>query len=149
MPDDEEHHRNVFSAAVSRFDGKFDPDILSAVFAVTKEGAWQTVLQHGEGRPKGSQQGGGGRDGTSPLSYTKVLSVSLALMHYFFFFHPSGVAGLPSVSMADSPCGPWRGLYSGLSPPAALLDARVVREIHLHPYHSSWCRSGVATLHGR
>lgn len=33
------------------------------VFAVTKEGAWQTVLQHGEGRPEDPQQGGGGGDG--------------------------------------------------------------------------------------
>lgn len=30
-------------------------DILSVVFVVTKEGAWQTVLQHGEGRPEGPQ----------------------------------------------------------------------------------------------
>lgn len=38
-------------------------DILSVVFAVTKGRAWHTVLQHGEGRPKGRQQRGGGGDG--------------------------------------------------------------------------------------
>lgn len=41
------------------------------------------------------------------------------------------------MSLADGPGGPRGAMYRGLSPPAALLDARVVREIHLHPYHSS------------
>lgn len=76
---------------------------------VTKEGARQTVLQHGERRPEGPQQGGGGRD---------------------------GAAGLPSVPLAVGPRGPRGAVYRGLPPPAALLDARVVRQIHLHPYHS-------------
>lgn len=56
------------------FGGKFNPDILSVVFAVTKEGAWQTVLQHGEGKPEGPQQGGGGGDGV-PLFYFRSLPV--------------------------------------------------------------------------
>lgn len=51
-------------------------------------------------------------------------------------FHASGAAGLPSVSLADGPGGPRGALYRGLPPPAALLDARMVCEIHLHPYHS-------------
>lgn len=42
------------------------------LFAVTKEGAWQTVLQHGEGRPEGPQQGGGGGDGM-PLFHFKLV----------------------------------------------------------------------------
>lgn len=51
-------------------------------------------------------------------------------------FHPLGAAGLPSVSLAAGPGGPRGAVYRGLPPPAALLDARVVRQIHLHPYHS-------------
>lgn len=50
--------------------------------------------------------------------------------------HPSGAAGLPSVPLAVGPCGLRGAVYRGLPPPAALLDARVVRQIHLHPYHS-------------
>lgn len=45
------------------------PHILSVVFAATKEGAWQTVLQHGEGRPESPQQGGRGGDGNPPLFF--------------------------------------------------------------------------------
>lgn len=66
-----------------------------------------------------------------------------------FSFHPLGAAGLPSVSLAAGPGGRWCVVYRGLPPPAALLDARVVREIHLHSYHSPWCRSSIDALHGR
>ncbi len=45
-------------------------DILSVVFAVTKGGAWQTVLQHGEGRSEGPQQRGRGGDGIPLFCFT-------------------------------------------------------------------------------
>lgn len=48
------------------------PDILSVVFAVTKGRAWQTVLQHGEGRPEDTQQRGRGGDGMPLLHFTSV-----------------------------------------------------------------------------
>lgn len=48
-------------------------------------------------------------------------------LHSLFSFHPSGAAGLPSVSLAAGPRGPRGTVYRGLPPPAALLDARVVR----------------------
>lgn len=54
----------------------------------------------------------------------------------FSSFNPLGAAGLPSVSLAAGPCGPWGAVYRRLPPPVALLDARVVCQIHLHPYHS-------------
>lgn len=44
--------------------------MLSVLFAVTKEGAWQTVLQHGEGRPQDCQQGGRGGDGMCLFHFT-------------------------------------------------------------------------------
>lgn len=66
-----------------------------------------------------------------------------------FSCHPSGAAELPSVSLAAGPGGPWGAVYRRLPPPVALLDARVVRQIHLHPYHSPWCWSSIAALHGR
>lgn len=130
------------------------PDILSVVFAVTKGGAWQTVLQHGEGRPEGPQQRGRGRDGM-PLFLKFHISGNvwictfwLIRLHLLFTFHYLGAAGLPSVSLAAGPGGPRGAVYRGLPPPAALLDARVVCQIHLHSYHSPWCRSGIAALHG-
>lgn len=78
----QEDHKNLFTsikhfpnyALVSHrsFGGQFHPDILAYVFAVTKEGAWQTVLQHGEGRPEGSQQRGGGGDGMPLFHFTSM-----------------------------------------------------------------------------
>lgn len=116
-------------------------DILSVVFAVTKGGAWHTVLQHGEGRSEGPQQRGRGGDGM-PL-FLFYISANVGI-HAFrpirlqplFSFHPLGAAGLPFVSLAAGPCGHRGAVYRGLPPPAALLDARVVRQIHLQPYHS-------------
>lgn len=105
------------------------PDILSVVFAVTKGGAWQTVLQHGEGRPEGPQQRGRGGDGI-PLFHLQYISANVGICafrlirpHPLFSFHPLGAAGLPSVSLAAGPGGPWGAVYRGLPPPAALLDA--------------------------
>lgn len=78
-----------------------------------------------------------------------ILAFRLIRPHHVFFIHPLGAAGLLSMSLAAGPGGPWGAVYRGLPPPAALLDARVVRQIHLHPYHSPWCWSGVAALHSR
>lgn len=66
-----------------------------------------------------------------------------------FCSRPLGAAGLPSVSLAGGPRGPRGAVHGGLPPPAALLDAGVVRQIHLHPYHSPWCQSGIAALHSK
>lgn len=52
------------------FPALFTVDILPVLFAVTKEGAWQTVLQHGEGRPQDCQQGGRGGDGMCLFHFT-------------------------------------------------------------------------------
>lgn len=51
--------------------------------------------------------------------------------------------------VAAGPGGPRRAVHRGLPPPAALLDAGVVRQVHLHSNHSPRCRSGIAALHGR
>lgn len=50
---------------------------------------------------------------------------------------PAGAAGVQFVPLAAGPGGPWGAVYGGLPSPAALLVARVVREVHLHSYHSS------------
>lgn len=52
------------------------------------------------------------------------------------FLDPAGAAGLPSVPLAAGPGRPRSAVYRGLPPAAALLDARVVRQVHLHPDHS-------------
>lgn len=108
---------------------------------MTKGGAWQTVLQHGEGRPENPQQRGRGGDGMPPLSFyitdnVGIHAFCLIRLRPLFSFHPLGAAGLPSVSLAAGPGGPRGAVYRGLPPPAALLDAGVVRQIHLHSYHS-------------
>lgn len=51
----------------------------------------------------------------------------------------SGAAGLPFLPLAACPGGHWGAVYWGLPSPAALLDARVVRQIHLHSHHGSRC----------
>ena len=110
------------------------------MFAVTKEGAWLTVLQHGEGRREGPQQGGRGGDGIPILfdihANVGILAFLLNRLHHVFFLYPLGATRLPSMSLAAGPDGPWGAVYRGLPPPGALLDARVVRQIHLQPYHS-------------
>lgn len=119
---------------------------------MTKGGAWLTVLEHGEGRPEDPQQRARGGNG---MPHFHLTSVSIAEFVFwlvtallFFSFNPLGAAGLPSVSLAAGPGGPWGAVYGRLPPPVALLDARVVHQIHLHPYHSPWCWSGTAALHG-
>ena len=77
------------------------------------------------------------------------VALTLVQLHHVFLLHILGAAGLPSLSLATGPGGPRGAVHRGLPPPAALLDARVVRQIHLHPYHSPWCWSGVAALRGR
>lgn len=52
------------------------------------------------------------------------------------------------MSLAAGPCRLRGALYRRLPPSPALLDARMVRQVHLHPYHSPRCRGGVAALHG-
>lgn len=57
------------------------PEILSAVFTVTEGGAWQTVLQHGEGRPEDPQQRGRGGDGMSFSFYFRA-NVRICVLTY-------------------------------------------------------------------
>ncbi len=57
-------------------------------------------------------------------------------LHHLLSCHFLGAAGLPSVSLAAGSGGPRGALHRRLPPPAALLDARVVRQIYLHSYHS-------------
>lgn len=40
------------------------------------------------------------------------------------------------MSLAAGPGGPRGAVYRGLPSPGALLDARMVRQVHLHSYHS-------------
>lgn len=117
---------------------------------VAKEGVWQTILRHGEGRPEDPQQGGRRGDGMPVWYLISILLWKISVItSNIFFTCPQGAAGLPPVSLAACPCGLRCVVYRGLPPLAALLDARMVRQVHLHPYHSPWCQSGVAALHGR
>lgn len=79
----------------------------------------------------------------------RICAFQLIRVHPLFSFYRLGAAGLQTVSLAAGPGGPWGAVYGGLPSPAALLDARVVRQIHLHSYHSSWCWSGIAALHSK
>lgn len=60
---------------------------------------------------------------------------------------PLGAPGLPCVSVACGSGEPGGAVYRGFPPAAALLDARVVCEGHLHPDHRQRGRSGAAPIH--
>lgn len=53
-----------------------------------------------------------------------------------FSLKPLGATGLPSLPLAGGVGWPWGAVYRGLASSAAVLDARVVCQIHLHSYHS-------------
>ena len=65
-----------------------------------------------------------------------------------YYTHFSGGARLSFVSVATSTRWPWGAAHWGLPPSLAVLDARMVRQIHLHPHYSARCRSGVVAIHG-
>lgn len=85
--------------------------------------------------------------------FNRCLEVDLNLQEAWplFIFSPlaEGAPGLLFVPLASGPGGPRGAVLWGLPSPAALLVARVVRQIHLHSHHGPWCWCGASSLHGR